>query len=104
MRRHEQRGHDQQEQPDQEPHREGGQHALVVTLPDEDALLPALDDQLQEAVCHECHEPDKDRDIERVSGIEVPDVPELVGNDTLELLAIHTVEQAAGHRDRGMLR
>ena len=29
---------------------------------------------------------------------------ELVGHDTLELLAIHLLEQAAGDRDRGVLR
>ena len=99
-----QRGDDQQEETDQEARREGRHRALAAALPDEDASLPALDNELQEAVGHESDEPDEDGDVERVTRVEVADVPELVGHDTLELLAIHLLEKAAGHRDRGVLR
>ena len=54
------RGDDEQEDPDQEAHRERGQGTAVVTAPDERAVLPAFDHELEEAVGHERHEPDED--------------------------------------------
>ena len=82
-------GHDQQEDPDEEAHGQRGQRVVVIAAPDECAVLPAFDDQPEEAVGDEGDEADQDRDVQRVAGVEVADVPELVPDDALELLAIH---------------
>ena len=103
--RHEpqQAGDDQQEDPDEDPHHQPGKRVVAVAARGERAVLPAFDDETQEAVGGERDEADEDRDIERVAGVEVADVAELVADDALKLLAVHRLEQAARHRDRRVL-
>ena len=88
-RRPEHRRDDEQEDPDQEPHRERCEGTVVVAAPDERAVLPAFHHELQEAVGDQRHEPDQDGDVQGVARVEVADVPELVPDDALELLAVH---------------
>ena len=75
--------------PTRKPMASAGQRVVVVAAPDERAVPPAFDDQPEEAVGDEGDEADQDRDVQRVAGVEVADVPELVPDDALELLAIH---------------
>ena len=66
-------------------------------------LQPSID-ALQEAVGDERDEPDEDRHVQGIARVEVADVPELVSDDALQLLAVHRLDETAGHRHRRVLR
>ena len=82
--------------PDQDAHDQPGQGVVALAARGERAVPPALDDEPQEAVGRERDEADEDGDVERVAGVEVADVAELVADDALELLAIERCRAGRG--------